>query len=99
MRWKLAKKLMSRKTVRLESHKYIKRFQAKRYAKLRNIPFWEVENHCWKIWFAYVNYFKWGNDNIIPLSKRDIISEGFDEQSEILSEMLEELVKTNIGMK
>lgn len=60
MRWKLAKKLMSRKTLKLESHKYIKQFQAKKYSKIMNLSLREVEDHCWKIWFPHINYFKYG---------------------------------------
>lgn len=89
MRWKLAKKLLSRKSMRLESHKYIKRHQAKKYAELINRPIEFVEENCWKIWFSYVNHFKWGCDDRKPIPKGEILSDGFDGQPEIMANILE----------
>lgn len=87
MRWRLAKKLLSGKTTcDLESNKYIKRFQAKRYANSLNQSLEIVEQHCWKIWFVHTNYFKWGVDDRIPLPKKEILSDGFDGQVEIVAE-------------
>lgn len=86
MRWKLAKKLLSRKSIRLDSHKRIKRFQAVKYAKLINATIQTVEDQCWKIWFPYINHFKWGGDDRIPLPKKEILSNGFDGQPEIIAE-------------
>lgn len=50
MRWKLAKKLLSGKTIRSESNKQIKLFQVKKYAKLINWSIESVEKCCWKTW-------------------------------------------------
>ena len=94
MRWKLAKKLLSGKTTcSLESNKYIKRFQAKRYAKLTNRSIEFVENHIWKIWFPYVNHFKYGADDRKPLPPKPILSNGFDGQPEIIAEYFRETIK------
>ena len=86
MRWRLAKKLMRGNVSCLESHKYIKRHQAKKYAKLINQSIEFVEEYIWKIWFPYVNHFKWGVDVRKPLPKKEIPSDGFDGQSEIIAE-------------
>lgn len=86
MRWKLAKKLLSGKTTcSLDSNKYIKRFQAKRYAKLTNRSVEFVEKYHWKIWFTYMTW-KWEPIDLKPLPPKDILSDGFDGQPEIIAE-------------
>lgn len=86
MRWKLAKKLLNRKSTRIESHKYVKRFQALKYATLINISSEKIENHYrvitlatpWKLW---VWRYK-----LEPLLPKPILSDGFDGQPEIIAE-------------
>ena len=84
MRWKLAKKLLSRKSTRIESYKYIKCFQALKYATLIKASSEKIENYYrivtlatpWKIWI-------W-RYKLKPLPPKPILSDGFDGQPEII---------------
>ncbi len=87
MRWRLAKKLLSSKTTcSLESNKYIKRFQVKKFANSLNQSFEIIEQHCWKLWLPYY-LNRCSANNPIPLLKKEILSDGFDGQAEIIAEV------------
>lgn len=88
MRWKLAKKLLSRKNSRVESYKYIKRFQALKYATLTKPSLEKIENHCRIItlatpWKKWIWRFK-----LNSLPSKPILSDGLDTQPEIMKELL-----------
>lgn len=78
MRWKLAKKLLSGKTIRSESNKQIKFFQVKKYAKSINWSIESVKKWCWKTWIPLSKRNK-------PLPLKEILSDGFDGQPEIIA--------------
>ncbi len=78
MRWRLAKKLLSGKTIRVESNKQIKLFQVKKYAKLINWSMKSVEKWCWRTWIPL-------NKRNKPLPPKPILNDGFDGQPEIIA--------------
>lgn len=85
MRWKLSKKLLNRKSTKLQSIENIKRFQALKY--VTTIPSCQYFEKGYRIVTLATPWKTWTwRYKLKSLSPKEILSDGFDGQPEIIAE-------------